>query len=105
MAELYSAPQFLTIEKWLFEQIIQHGQRWRSIVVTVKQLRELWKSEFLPAIKSEIEAVKEARESFYVEGRLVPSKYNPTRDQRAALRGFQPASISSCKQQWRRQLQ
>ena len=58
MAELFSAPQFLTIEKWLFEQIIQHGQRWRSIVVTVKQSRELWKSEFLPAIKSEIEAVK-----------------------------------------------
>ena len=42
--------------------------------------------------------IKEARESFYVEGRLVPSKYNPTRDQRAAVRGFQPASISSCKQ-------
>ena len=58
MAELFSAPQFLTIEKRLFEQLIQLGQRWLLIVITVKQLRVLWKSEFLPAIKSKIEAVK-----------------------------------------------
>ena len=44
---------------------------------------------------------KEARNSFYVEVGLVPSKRNPTRDQRAEVRGFQCASVSSCKQQFK----
>ena len=51
-----------------------------------------------------VENTKEARKSFYVEGGLVPSKRNPTRDERAAVRAFRRASDASCKQQWRPQL-
>ena len=75
--------------------------RWRS---SVKQLRELWKSEFLPAIKSKIEAVKvqlHSQNIFKILGRHSHYCYAVNRGYHFCLPDeWLKLAVTSCLRSW-----